>query len=198
MIQVSPPLKRYVLSLVAVVVPVAALLGLMAWALAQTGGNPGGLGINNVFGEVDVQEGPAPPLSLPLLTGGTLDMSDLKGKVVMIDFWSSWCPPCLEEAPVLAATYPQFVDRGVEFVGVAIWDEDRKVNRYVQRFGIAYPNAIDAQGKVAINYGVRGIPEKYFIDRDGQLVKKFVGPVSSGELRAILDELLSQDGEVQS
>ena len=178
--------------LVVAIVPVIGVVGLMVWALAQTGGNPGAPGINNVFGEVEVDPAPAPPLSLRLLTGEALTLADLEGKVVMVDFWSSWCPPCIEEAPVLAATYPLYADRGVEFIGVAIWDDDSEVSRYIERFSVTYPNAIDAQGKVAINYGVRGIPEKYFIDRDGTLVKKFVGPVTTEQLRAIIDEMLSE------
>ncbi|MCH7706335.1 MAG: TlpA family protein disulfide reductase [Chloroflexi bacterium] len=186
---------RRVLLMVGAIVPVIGVMGLMAWALGQTGGNPGGLGINSVFGEVEVEPAPAPPLSLRLLTGEALTLADLEGKVVMVDFWSSWCPPCIEEAPVLAATYPLYADRGVVFVGVAIWDDDSEVSRHIERYGVTYLNGIDAQGKVAINYGVRGIPEKYFIDRNGLLVKKFVGPVTAGQLRAILDEMLSQGGE---
>ena len=175
-------------------IPVAALIALLVWAVVQSGGNPGGIGINDEFGEVAISTGPAPPLSLPLVDGGTINLAELKGRVVMVDFWSSWCPPCIEEAPVLAAIYPQYADKGVEFLGVAIWDDEGEVNRYIQRFGVTYPNGIDARGKVAINYGVRGIPEKYFIDPNGQLVRKFVGPVTADKLRAILDELLGGEG----
>ena len=183
-----------VIGLAGVAAPLAGLLGLMAWALVQSGGNPGGLGINSVFGQVNITEGPAPSLSLTLLTGGKVDLDDLKGKVVMVDFWSSWCPPCVQEAPVLTSTYLQYADRGVEFVGVAIWDEEREVTRFVERSGATYPNGVDARGKVAIEYGVRGIPEKFFIDGEGRLVRKFVGPASAEKLRAILDELLSREG----
>ncbi len=185
-------MMRRVLLLVGAILPVLGVMALMAWALGQTGGNPGGLGVNNAFGEVEVEAAPAPPLSLRLLTGEALTLADLEGKVVMVDFWSSWCPPCIEEAPALAATYPLYENRGVEFVGVAIWDDDSEVNKYIARFGVTYPNGMDAQGKVAINYGVRGVPEKYFIDRNGLLVKKFVGPVTAEQLRAIIDEMLSQ------
>ena len=182
------------ITFVAVMLPVAGLVLLMAWALAQSGGNPGGLGINTDFGELSVKEDIAPPLSLTLLTGEVLDLADLEGKVVMVDFWSSWCPPCTEEAPVLAAIYPEYADKGVEFLGIAVWDDERDVNRHVQKFDVKYANGIDAWGKVAINYGVRGIPEKYFIDPNGQLVRKFLGPVTANKLRDILDELLSGEG----
>ena len=171
-------------------VPVAALIALLAWALAQSGGNPGGLGVNDEFGEVSITLGPAPPLSLPLLDGGSIDLAELRGKVVMIDFWSSWCPPCIEEAPVLSQTYREYAGREVEFLGVAIWDEADDIGRYIQQFDLSYPNSLDARGAVAINYGVRGIPEKYFIDREGQLVRKFSGPVKAEELRAIIDQML--------
>ena len=173
-----------------VVIPVAALIALLVWAVVQSGGNPGGLGINDEFGEVSISKGPAPPLSLPLVDGGTINLAELRGRVVMVDFWSSWCPPCIKEAPVLAETYREYAGQEVEFIGVAIWDEADDVNRYIRQFDIGYPNGLDAKGAVAINYGVRGIPEKYFIDREGQLVRKFSGPVTATELRAIIDELL--------
>ena len=171
-------------------VPVAALIALLAWAIAQSGGNPGGIGVNDEFGEVSITSGPAPPLSLQLLDGGSIGLGELRGKVVMVDFWSSWCPPCIEEAPVLAKAYKEYVGQEVEFLGVAIWDEADDIDRYIQQFDLSYPNGLDAKGAVAINYGVRGIPEKYFIDREGQLVRKFSGPVSGEELRAIIDEML--------
>ncbi|MSQ22487.1 MAG: redoxin domain-containing protein [Dehalococcoidia bacterium] len=185
-------MRRRVIFLFAALVPVAALLGLMAWALAQSGGNPGGLLVRNVFGEVAVKERPAPPFILPILDGTALELSDLKGKWVMVDFWSSWCPPCIEEAPVLVSTYRQFAGQGVEFVGVAIWDEEEAVRGFVQRYSISYPSGFDANGKIAIDYSMRGIPEKFFIDPDGRLVRKFVGPATQEKLGAILDELLAQ------
>ncbi len=190
-------MSRRGLTAVAAAAPVVGLLGLMAWALVQTGGNPGGVGINNVFGEVSVEEGPAPSFALPLLNGETVSLADFKGKVVMLDFWSSWCPPCIEEAPALAAAYPQYADKGVEFLGVAIWDEEREVRRHVERYNVPYPNGLDEFGKTAMDYGVRGIPEKFFIDLDGMLVRKFIGPVSLDRLQEIMSEILGGEGDVQ-
>ena len=185
-------MSRRTVGFIAVLVPVAALLALLSWALIQSEGNPGGLVVNSDFGEVAISRGPTPPLTLPLLDGGSIDLANLRGTVVMVDFWSSWCPPCVAEAPDLAATYLEYEGQEVEFLGVAIWDDERAIRRHVQRFAVTYPNAIDARGRVAINYAVRGIPEKYFIDRDGQLVRKVVGPVSAEKLRAIIDELLME------
>ena len=186
-------MNRRKVGFITVMVPVVALLALLTWALVQSEGNPGGLVVNSDFGEVSVSRGPAPTFSLPLLDGDSIDLGDLKGKAGMVDFWSSWCPPCIAEAPVLAATYLEYEGQEVEFLGVAIWDEERAIRRHVQRFAVTYPNAIDARGRVAIDYAVRGIPEKYFMDKDGQVVRKIVGPVSAEKLRGIIDALLSQE-----
>jgi cytochrome c biogenesis protein CcmG/thiol:disulfide interchange protein DsbE len=175
-------------------IPIVLLVALFTWALARSGGNPGGLGINNKLGEVRIQPGPAPDFELALFNGQALRLSDLRGsdaiRVVMVDFWASWCPPCREEAPVLQQVYQEYQGRGVEFVGVAIWDGENEARRFLQRNSITYPNGLDPKGSIAIDYGVRGIPEKFFIGPDGTLVKKFIGPMTVERLRSILEELL--------
>ena len=169
----------------------AAFFSLLGWALARSGGIPGGLGINKVFGEVRIQEKPAPNFTLQLLDGGSITLADLKGKVVMIDFWASWCPPCREEAPGLAQVYREYQDRGVEFIGISIWDRLGDAEDYVQRFGITYPTGLDSTGTILVDYAVRGIPEKFFIDAQGQMVAKFVGPSDVAGLRETLDQMLA-------
>ena len=173
-----------------ILLPVAALIALLVWASAQSADNPGGVAINRNFGEIPITVGPAPTFSLPLLGGGHLQLEALRGKVVMIDFWSSWCPPCLQEAPVLSDAYGHYAGQEVEFLGVAIWDTADDISEHIEQFQLNYPNTLDSEGRVAINYGVRGVPEKYFIDRNGMLVRKFSGPVSADKLHAIIDELL--------
>ncbi len=175
-------------------IPVLALFALLAWALVKSGGSPGGLGVNNAFGEVPVEQEAAREFSLELLDGTTVTLSSLRGKVLLLDFWASWCPPCRQEAPILAQVYLEYRDRGVEFIGVDIWDRRQDAEAYVERYGVTYPNGIDARGTIAIDYGVRGIPEKFLIDGGGALVKKFVGPMSGDSLRATLDEVLAAEG----
>ena len=175
----------------AALVPVVALFALLGWALVQSGGNPGGFGVNRSFGEVAVEQQPAPGFAKSDLNGSMVSLSELRGKVVMLDFWSSWCPPCRQEAPALARVYREYEGRNVEFVGVAIWDDPGDVGRYAQEFDLPYPNVLDEKGQIAINYGVSGIPEKFFIDARGTLVRKFVGPMESEDLRAALDQLLT-------
>ncbi|MBI4233796.1 MAG: TlpA family protein disulfide reductase [Chloroflexi bacterium] len=183
---------RRPLILLATLVPLAALLALLGWGLGRAGGRPGGGAIFQSLGEVAVKGGPARDFTLSTFGGGALRLGDLRGKVVVIDFWASWCPPCREEAPGLAQVSGEYQKRGVEFVGIAIWDKEKDALGFIRRFSILYPNGLDAQGKIAVDYGVTGIPEKYFVDRSGNLVRKFVGPMTPEKLRSILDELLSQ------
>ncbi len=183
--------KRPVLFLFSMV-PVEALLVLFSWALVRSGGSPGGLGINTKLGEVAARQERAPDFTLQLFSGSSIQLSSLQGKLVMVDFWASWCPPCREEAPGLEQVYREYKTKGVEFVGVAIWDGEKDALRFIERYSITYPNGLDARGEIAINYGVTGIPEKYFVAPNGAVLKKFVGPMTAERLRSVLDGLLAR------
>ena len=182
--------KRNII-IVAAMLPIAALFGLLGWFVAQSEGTPGAFGINSRFGEIQIETRVAHEFVGDGLDGEPVSLSELRGKVVMLDFWSSWCPPCRREAPTLAQVYREYEGKNVEFVGLAIWDDRRDVARHVREFGLPYPNVLDDQGRIAINYGVAGIPEKFFIDTHGNLVQKFVGPMSPEALRTALDSLLA-------
>ena len=181
-------------------VPVLAFFGLLAWASVKSGGNPGGLGVNNEFGQVTVKTEAARDFSLELISGEllksplpnvtTVNLSQLRGKVVLLDFWASWCGPCRQEALTLAQVYQEYREKDVEFIGIDIWDRRQDALNHIERFGVPYPNGIDSDGTIAIDYGVKGIPEKIFISQEGTVAKKFVGPISAQALRSVLDELL--------
>ena len=168
-----------------------ALFSLLVWALARSGGVPGGAVVNSVFGEVSIQERPAPEFTLETLDGDSITLSDFNGKVVMIDFWASWCPPCRQEAPSLAQVYKEYQDKGVEFIGISIWDRLNDAKDYDHVFGITYPTGLDSKGTILVDYSVRGIPEKVFIDAQGQLIAKFIGPSDVEGLRETLDRILA-------
>ncbi len=174
-------------------IPLIGFLALLGWASLKSGGNPGGLGVNNDFGEVDISSKTAAEFNLPLTSGTELSLSDLRGKVVMVDFWASWCTPCRQEAPVLSQVYLEYAGQPVEFVGVNIWDRNQDALNFLEAFETTYPNGVDEAGKIAIDYGVRGIPEKFFIDQEGMVRQKFVGPMQADDLRAAIDGLLSAD-----
>ena len=170
----------------------AALFALLIWSLASSGASgPGNLSTNSETGEVRVvQELPA-DFSLTLFDGTQLSLSDLAGRPVMLDFWASWCGPCRIEAKTLESVWRQYRERGVAFVGISVWDQERSARDFVREFSISYPIGPDPKGSIAVDYGVTGIPEKYFIDRQGRIVKKLIGPMDETRLTAVLDELLA-------
>ena len=161
--------------------------------MVKSGGSPGGFGVNNSFGEVNVATEPAREISLELLDSNTLTLSDLQGKVVMLNFWASWCPPCRIEAPALAEVYQEYAGQPVEFVGIDIWDRRESALESIDKYEVTYPNGIDDKGTIIVDYGVTGIPETLFIGCDGVLAKNFAGPISAYKLREVLDELLLND-----
>lgn len=132
----------------------------------------------------------APPLALTLLDGKTIQLEDLRGKAVFLNFWASWCPPCRAEAPTLEETWQRYKDRDVVFLGVNIQDKEEDARAFMQEFGITYLNGRDITGKIAIDYGVWGIPETFFIDRQGRITYKHAGGLGMGTITAKLEEAL--------
>jgi cytochrome c biogenesis protein CcmG, thiol:disulfide interchange protein DsbE len=123
--------------------------------------------------------------------GRTIRLADLSGRPAVVNFWASWCQPCRQEAEVLERFGQEYGPRGVAFVGVNVWDSDDKARDFLDEFGVCYANGLDAGGGAAIDFGVTGLPETFFVDRQGQLVRKFIGPITERALRAAVEELLS-------
>ena len=169
-------------------VPLLVFLTILIVAMLQSSREGGRPGVNDTLGEVEVSTDVNSDFSVTTLDGRELQLSDLRGSIVMVDFWSSWCPPCRAEAPVLSEAYERWYETGVEFVGISIWDNEDDVLNFVKRHNIVYPNAIDDDGSIAIEFGVRGIPEKFFVNPQGEIVRKVNGPNTSKSL----DEVLSQ------
>jgi cytochrome c biogenesis protein CcmG/thiol:disulfide interchange protein DsbE len=135
---------------------------------------------------------PAAPFSLTAFDGAPLDLASLRGRVVVLNFWASWCyPACYEEAPVLEQGWRTYRDRGVVVLGIDIQDKDEAARKFIGDFGLTFPNAPDRSGKVSVDYGVYGVPETFFIDRDGHIRAKHVGAVTEPVFRAHVERLLA-------
>jgi len=136
---------------------------------------------------------PAPGFALATLEGAPLELAGHRGKVVVVNFWASWCyPACYEEAPVLERNWRGYRDRGVVVVGVDIQDKREAALKFVGDFGLTFPVAQDLKGTVSVDYGVYGVPETFFLDRQGKIRLKHVGAVTDDVFRATVDRLLAE------
>jgi cytochrome c biogenesis protein CcmG/thiol:disulfide interchange protein DsbE len=136
---------------------------------------------------------PAAAFTVTTFAGSPLSLESLRGKVVMLNFWASWCrPACYEEAPALERTWREYKDKGVVVVGIDIQDRDEAARTFLAEFGHSFPNAPDPAGRIAVDYGVYGVPETFFIDRKGRVRFKQVGALTDGLARQRLDTLLKE------
>jgi cytochrome c biogenesis protein CcmG/thiol:disulfide interchange protein DsbE len=133
---------------------------------------------------------PAAAFALTTFDGAPRDLAALRGRVVVLNFWASWCyPACYEEAPVLERGWRAYKDRGVVVLGVDIQDKDEAALKFIKQFSLTFPNAPDRAGKVSVDYGVYGVPETFFIDREGRIRVKHVGAVTEEVFRANVEPL---------
>ncbi len=139
-----------------------------------------------------------PEFTMPLFTGYELngnsqvDLASLRGKVVMINFWASWCKPCEQEAADLRTAWDYYKGNGnVVFVGVDYVDTEPEARAYLEKFGITYANGPDMGTKVSQLFRIKGVPETYFLDQQGVLRHVQVGPFTSvDDIRAVIDPML--------
>ncbi len=121
------------------------------------------------------RHGPAPDFILPLLDGGQLRLSSLRGKVVLLDFWATWCVPCREETPHFVELQKKYGDRGLQIIGVSMDDSPDPVHPFYQQFHINYPVVMGTAEVGSAYGGVLGLPIAFLIDRDGGIYAKHMG-----------------------
>ena len=158
---------------------VLALLGLLGWGLNKAQKGP-------------VENGPAPDFTLQGFDGRTVTLSELRGQVVVINFWASWCEPCREEAAYLEQTWRKYKDQGVVFLGVDYVDTEKAALAYIEEFDITYINGPDLKTLISDAYNIQGVPETFFIAKNGEVRGMHVGPIFSPDLDEKIEELLAE------
>jgi thiol-disulfide isomerase/thioredoxin len=118
---------------------------------------------------------PIADFTLPKLGGGKITLSGLQGKVVFLNFWATWCPPCRAEMPSMEKLYGRFKSEGLEILAVNLQEEEKTVADFMKKNGLSFSVVLDGSGKIGGTYGVRGIPTTYIIDRESRIIGSVVG-----------------------
>ena len=170
---------------VIVVVAVAALFAAGMVLSAQPGKRP-------------VAGSPAPDFGIQLYDGyradlpETIRLADLRGKVVVLNFWASWCVECIKETDAFESVWRQYKDRGLVVLGVDYLDTEAPARKYLESFNVTFPNGVDLQQQISRAYRITGVPETFFIDRHGVVRKVVILALSKAELVAEIETLLSE------
>ncbi len=137
----------------------------------------------------------APDFTLDLLGGGQVTLSELRGKVVIVNLWASWCPPCRAEMPAIEKVYQAYKDQGLVVLGVntTFQDSEADAAAFIREFGLTFPVPLDRGGSVSRRYQLRGLPSTFFLDRQGVIRSVVVGgPMSEALIQSKVEELLQQ------
>jgi len=133
----------------------------------------------------------APDFTLPQLDGPPVTLAKLRGQVVVISFWASWCTECQVEQAALDQTWRQFQDSGVVVIGVNFEDSTAAARSYVRTDGVMYPVVEDKNSRTALAYGLRGVPETFVVNRSGRIVNRVIGPVGAASLATEINSMLT-------
>ena len=173
-----------VLVTVVFAVLVLALFAVLAYGLANRSSATGRSGMTRI-GK------PAPQFAMQLLDGGEFQLSDHEGDALIINFWASWCPPCRQESPAFERQWRRYRDTGIQFVGVDIQDDVSDAEAYVREFGLTFPNGLDPDGKITIDYGVIGLPVTFFVGSSGIVEGRWVGAIPEEKLEEWVNTLVA-------
>ena len=138
---------------------------------------------------IQLMGGGAPAFELTTFDGEQIALTDLRGQVVVINFWASWCVECYKEATLLEEAYQDFKDQGVVFLGVDYLDTEKDALAYMAKYGITYPSGQDFGTKISRQYQITGVPETFFIDRNGEVAHVQIGSIERPQLYQLLQRL---------
>jgi cytochrome c biogenesis protein CcmG/thiol:disulfide interchange protein DsbE len=137
-------------------------------------------------------DGTAPDFAITTFDGQELSLENLRGQIVVLNFWASWCDPCREEAPDLQRIHERYQDQGVVVVGVTYTDTDAKSLAFMEAYGLTYPNGPDRGNRISDRYNIQGVPETFVIDREGKIAHFIYAPTNEQTLATMLDGLLNE------
>ena len=170
------------------VIGLFAVLLLLGWAMLQNGAPP-------------LASGTAPEFELQTFDGKVLKLSELRGKPIVLNFWASWCIQCRDEAAELQAAWATYRDQGLMVLGVDYVDTEAEAKKYMAEFKITYPNGMDIGTRISKAYRITGVPETYFITREGKLLSgtdstgraygNWIGPIPASALQERIQRLLA-------
>jgi thiol-disulfide isomerase/thioredoxin len=177
---------------------ILCLLGGMAAAQQAPAGAPGiPPGIAAAFTGAGIpvlrEAVPLTDFTLPLTDGTTLNTETLRGKVVFLNFWATWCGPCRAEMPSMETLYGRFKDRGLEILAVNLQESPRQVSAFMEQWGLTFPAALDSRGSVGGSFGIMAIPTTYIINREGRIIARVMGSLNwdNPKLFAAFETLLA-------
>jgi len=148
--------------------------------------------------EMTIDLGDGSTYQLKDLDGNPVRLADLRGKVVWLNFFASWCPPCQQETPILRELSERYRDRGLEIIGVSVQETSvDDVESYAERYQLPYTIGFDGSGHVFHQYRVYALPTQFFIDPDGRIVRIINGPMSEASAGAIIDTILPPGSSAQ-
>ncbi|MEO8510322.1 MAG: TlpA disulfide reductase family protein [Chloroflexota bacterium] len=164
---------------VAAVLPLI-LLGVLSLALLSRAGEAAPATIGST----------APTFALADLDGNPVSLADLRGRPVIVNFWASWCAPCVEEIPELQAAVAEHRGEGLAIIGIVYSDRSEAAREFMARMGGGWPSVMDPGGEVARDYGIYGPPESFFVDREGIIRGRQIGQLSPADLDRQLATIL--------
>jgi peroxiredoxin len=135
---------------------------------------------------------PAPDFTLPALDGQQVTLSQLRGQVVLVNIWATWCPPCRSEMPAIQASYDRYREQGFTVLAVNQQEDAATVAAYFRENGLAFPALLDRKASVAASYQARVLPSSFFIDRNGTVRVVYRGPLPQGILDGTVQQLLGE------